>query len=145
MKRFGLFVLALIGGSLAYCSIPFTQVATITIKVTDQAGGKIDKGARAVFRDEAGREIVTVRSGARGSWGHNLHWWTHSSHRQSLLRPADAKRARSVRVEAKNCQARVAPVLLKRTYQPLSFMPHGGGPAYLHYRFEGSVMLQCAQ
>lgn len=143
MKKIALGLLALIAVSLAYCSVPLTSVATLTIAVTDQSGRKITSGATATYLDGDGATIVTIKNKTRGSWDNNLHWWSHSEHRTSILRPKDAKRAVSVRIEAENCEPATFPVKLNREYEALSFAPHGGGSAYFIFRFETSAMLQC--
>lgn len=128
---------------LAYCSLPLTQVATLTVKVSDQSGRAIKADVEAIYLDAEGREIQRITPRTRGSWDNNLHWWSHSGHDSSLLRPRDARRSHTVRIEAKGCQPASLPVTLERTYEPLSFSPHGGGPAYLIDRFERAVVLRC--
>ena len=105
---------------------------------------KITGEAAATFLDSAGTPIVKITPETRGSWDSNLHWWSHSSHPTSNLRPADAKRATSVLVEAKGCDAATLPVTLEQSYEAISLAPHGGGAAYFIYKFEKSVVLQCS-
>ena len=80
----------------------------------------------------------------RGSWDNHLHWWAHSQHRQSLATPAEARRARLALVRVPECEVAEVPIELSRTYEPLSFAPHGGGPAYLYYQLRagGGVILR---
>lgn len=134
-----LLVLAPVG----FCSLPLTTVALLTVSVTDQHGARIMAGATATYLDAAGKPIVTISSGDPQSWDNNLHWWAHSSHRTSILRPADAKRAVAVEVAAEGCTSIRLPVALARQYEPLSFAPHGGGPAYLIYRYDAEAPLTC--
>lgn len=129
--------------ALAYCALPLTTVSAITLTLEDQAGGRIAGPARASFLDADGREIVAVTLGALPSWDNNIHWWAHSSHDSSLLRPDDARRARSVRIEAAGCAPRELPMQVVGSYVPPSLMPHGGGPAYMLYEFSRTVRLEC--
>lgn len=143
MKKAALALVLLIAASLGYCSLPLRSVALLTIGLTDQGGRPIKAGGKATFLDAKGAEITSIASGEPGSWDNKLHWWAHSHHRTSRLRPDDAKRAVTVRVEATGCVQATAPVSLVRTYEPLSFAPHGGGPAYFIYRFERDLVLTC--
>lgn len=144
MKWFGLSLLLLLVALLGYCSLPLTSVATLTVSVSDQSGKKITSGATATFLDAHGAAITTVASGDAGSWDNSLHWWSHSHHATSRLRPSDARRAAAVRIAATGCEAVTLPVSLQRHYEPLSLMPHGGGPAYLLYTFQGTAVLLCS-
>jgi len=129
--------------SAGYCSLPLSSVALLTVTVTDQTGRGIEAGAASTYLDAAGQPIITVTSDTPSSWGNNLHWWAHSHHPTSLLRPADARRAVEVEVTARGCTPARAPVALVRSYEALSFAPHGGGPAYSIYRYDRQVALQC--
>jgi hypothetical protein len=143
MKKVSLALLALIAGAVAYCSLPLTSVALLTVTVSDQDGRKISSDVTATYLDDAGAAIVTITPDTTGSWDNNLHWWAHSAHATSTLRPEDARRATSVVIEAAGCEAASLPVTLVRNYEPLSFAPHGGGAAYFIYEFEQSVVLHC--
>ena len=142
MKKLLAALLVLIAASIAYVSLPLISVAVLTVTLTDQNGGKITADATATYLDGGGKAIVTIAFGLP-SWDNNLHWWSHSRHAESKLRPDDAKRAVSVRIEAKGCETVTIPVNLERSYEPPSPMPHGGGAAYFIYRFDRSVVLQC--
>jgi hypothetical protein len=142
MKKLLAVVLVLIAVLAAYFGLPLTSVAVLTVTLTDQNGGKITADASATYLDGGGNAIVTIAFGLP-SWDNNLHWWAHSRHPASRLRPEDAKRAVSVRIEAKGCETVTIPVSLERSYEPPSPMPHGGGAAYFIYRFNGSVVLRC--
>ncbi|MBD3678728.1 MAG: hypothetical protein HUJ27_10050 [Rhodobacteraceae bacterium] len=143
MRRFALALLLLLASSVGYCSLPRTSVAVLTITVTDQSGRKIEAGAAAAYFDAVGQPIVTIASDTPSSWSNNLHWWAHSDHRSSTLRPADARRAVEVEVTAQGCDTVRLPVTVMRSYEALSFAPHGGGPAYFIYSFDQQVTLQC--
>jgi hypothetical protein len=137
-------MLAVLTGSIAvYFSLPLTSVALLTLTATDQNGQRISSGAMATFLDRHGLPIAEITSTTPGSWDNNLHWWSHSSHPASKLRPSDAMRASSVKVTASNCKAATSSVKLVRRYEPLSIAPHGGGAAYFIYRFDQNVVLQC--
>lgn len=142
MNKFLAALLVLIAGAVAFFSLPLTSVAVLTVTLTDQNGGKITADATATYLDGGGNAIVTIAFGLP-SWDNNLHWWAHSRHPASRLRPEDAKRAASVRIEAKGCETVTIPVSLERSYEPPSPMPHGGGAAYFIYRFERAVVLRC--
>lgn len=129
--------------SVGYCSLPLSSVAVLTVTVTDQTGRGIEAGASSTYLDAAGQPIATVTSETPSSWGNNLHWWVHSHHPTSLLRPADARRAVAVEVTAPGCATQRLPVALERSYEALSFAPHGGGPAYLIYSYDRQVDLDC--
>ena len=144
MKKALLISLAIVIGLLGYCSYPFVSVSAITLSLVDQAGEPLRGEAEAVFLDAAGKEIVTISDATPGSWEGHLHWWAHSGHRQSLASPAKARRAVAAIVSAPGCAPAKLPIALTRTYEPLSFAPHGGGPAYLLYEFEREVTLSCA-
>ena len=143
MKKLFLVILALISGVVVYVNLPLTSVAILTVTVSDQNGREIASDAAATFLDANGAPIIKITSETSGSWDNNLHWWSHTSHSTSNLRPADAMRATSVRIEANDCDAAKLPVELERTYEPMSIAPHGGGAAYFIYRFGRSVVLQC--
>lgn len=128
---------------VGWCSLPLKQVATLMLTVVDQNGRPITADVAAIYLDADNREIVKITPQSRGSWGNAMIWWAHSTNTQSLLRPADAKRARTARVEKTGCAPASVPVALERIYEPLSFSPHGGGPAHLRYHFEKQVTLQC--
>jgi hypothetical protein len=142
MNKFLAALLVLIAGAVAFFSLPLTSVAVLTVTLTDQNGGKITADATATYLDGGGNAIVTIAFGLP-SWDNNLHWWSHSRHPASRLRPEDAKRAASVRIEAKGCETVTIPVSLERSYEPPSPMPHGGGAAYFIYRFERAVVVRC--
>lgn len=143
MKKLSLAVLILVGGSVALCSLPLTSVAVLTVTLSDQNGDKITTDATATYLDAQDAPIIVITLATRGSWDNNLHWWSHSSHSTSKLRPDDAMRATTVQIEAKACDKAVFDVELDRSYEPLSFAPHGGGGAYFIYRFDREVVLQC--
>ena len=138
-------ILVLIGALVGYCSLPLKSVAVLTVTVVDQDNKKLSKGAKAIYSSSDGTSLVEITSETPGSWDNNLHWWAHSSHKKSLLRPEDARKAASVRIEAQGCEPVHLPVSLNRKYEPLSFEFHGGGPAYLIYRFDAQVKLKCTQ
>jgi hypothetical protein len=143
MRKFWLVLFLLPLGSMAYCSLPLTSVAVLTITLSDQTGGTIEADAAATYLDADGAAIVSITSEMPSSWDNNLHWWSHSKHATSTLRPADAKRAVAVEITAKGCETARIPVALERHYEALSFAPHGGGAAYFIYEFERDVVLQC--
>jgi hypothetical protein len=143
MKKSSIAFILLVSGLLGYCSLPLRSVALLTVGLEDQGGRPIKTGGKATFLDTSGTEITSIASGEPGSWDNKLHWWAHSHHDTSRLRPEDAKRAATVRVEAAGCESTQIPVSLVRTYEPLSFAPHGGGPAHFIYRFERDIVLTC--
>ena len=143
MRKFLLILFAAPLISMGYCSLPLTSVAVLTVTVSDQTGRKIEADATATYRDADGAPIVSITSETPSSWDNNLHWWSHSQHSTSTLRPDDAKRAVEVEVTAQGCEAARVPVALERHYEALSFAPHGGGAAYFIYRFDRDVVLQC--
>ena len=128
---------------VAYCALPLTSVSAITITLEDERGEPIAGNARASFLDGEGRKIVDVVLGELPSWDNNIHWWAHSSHEASLLRPEDARRAESALIEAEGCAPLTLPVELDGSYVPPSIMPHGGGRAYMLYEFSQTVRLEC--
>jgi hypothetical protein len=143
MRKF-LWILVLLAlGSMAYCSLPLTSVAVLTLTLTDQTGAGIETGAAAAYLDADGAPIVTITSETPSSWANSLHWWSHSRHPTSTLRPDDAKRAATVEISAQGCETVTMPVALERKYEPLSFAPHGGGAAYFIYRFDRDVIMEC--
>ena len=142
MKKLLAALLIPIGGAVAYFSLPLTSVAVLTVTLTDQTGRKITADATATYLDGIGSPIVSIAFGLP-SWDNNLHWWAHSRHPASKMRPDDAKRAAAVRIEAKSCETATIPVTLERNYEPFNLMPHGAGAAYFIYRFDGNVFLQC--
>ena len=142
MKKLLAALLVLIAALIVYFSLPLTSVAVLTTTLSDQTGRKITADATATYLDGPGNPIVSITFGLP-SWDNNLHWWAHSRHPASTMRPDDAKRAASVRIEAKGCEATSIPVVLERSYEPPSPMPHGGGAAYFIYRFERAVVLRC--
>jgi hypothetical protein len=139
-KVLALVLLLLIG----YCAVPLTSVSAITIAVEDEAGGKITANAVASFLDSDGRAILDVAVGELPSWDNNIHWWAHSSHETSKLRPEDARRVRTVLISAQNCAPIKLPIELQEQYVPPSLMPHGGGRAYMLYDFTGTARLNCS-
>lgn len=143
MRRLLLVLIGLPALAIGFCSLPLTSVAVLTLTLIDQVGREITAGAEARYLDDQGREIIKISFDAPSSWDNNLHWWAQSEHRQSLLRPEDARRARTVEVTTKNCEPIRLPVNLERVYEPLSFAPHGGGSAYFIYRFQQDVVMQC--
>ena len=143
LRRSLLALSALICGGAAFCSLPLTSVAVLTVVVLDQNNQKITNYVTATFLDHVGKPIVEITPKTPGSWDNNLHWWAHSSHSTSKLRPADAMRAASVLIVADNCDEATLPVKLERTYEPMSLAPHGGGSAYYVYKFDETVVLQC--
>lgn len=143
MRKFLLILFFLPLGGVAYCSLPLTSVAVLTLTLTDQTGRKIGAGAAATYRDAEGAPIVSITFETPSSWVNNLHWWSHSQHRTSTLRPEDARRAVAVEISAEGCETATIPVALERHYEALSFSPHGGGAAYFIYSFDRDVVLQC--
>ncbi len=143
MRKLFLILAFLAVSAVGYCSLPLTSVAVLTVTLTDQTGGKIELGASATFLDAEGSPIATITFETPSSWSNNLHWWAHSDHPASTWRPADARRVATVEIAAKGCETVQLPVVLQRHYEPLSFAPHGGGPAYFIYRYNRSVVLQC--
>jgi hypothetical protein len=143
IRRSLLALSALIGGGAILLSLPLTSVAVLTITVLNQNEQKMTANVTATFLDHHDKPIVEITSKTPGSWDNNLHWWTHSSHSTSKLRPADAMRAASALIQASDCEAATLPIKLKRTYEPMSIAPHGGGAAYFIYKFDQSVILQC--
>jgi len=143
MRKLLLVLLLLTAASVGYCSLPLTSVAVLTVQVTDRQGNRIMADTAATYLDAAGQTIATITPETPGSWDNNLHWWMHSHHRTSTRRPADAERAVAVEVTARGCSTVRLPVALERTYEPLSFSPHGGGPAYFIYRYDGKAVLDC--
>lgn len=139
-KVLALVLLLLIG----YCAVPLTSVSAITIAVEDEKGGKITANAVASFLDSDGRAILDVAVGEPPSWDNNIHWWAHSSHETSKLRPEDARRVKSALISAEGCAPLKLPVELEREYVPPSLMPHGGGRAYMLYDFTGTARLNCS-
>ena len=115
IKRSLLALGALIGGGAVLLSLPLTSVAVLTITVLDQNNQKMTANVTATFLDRHGKPIVNITSKTPGSWDNNLHWWTHSSHSTSKLRPTDAMRAASVLIQASDCDAATLPIKLKRT------------------------------
>lgn len=143
MRKRALIPIAAIVLLLGYCALPLTTVSAITLTLEDEQGGKVAGPARALFLDADGREIVAIALGEQPSWDNNIHWWAHSSHEFSRLRPDDARRARSARIEAAGCAPQTVPVELTGSYVPPSPMPHGGGRAYMLYEFTRTVRLDC--
>lgn len=141
MKKVLALVLLLLVG---YCAVPLTSVSAITIAVEDEKGGKITANAVASFLDSDGRAILDVAVGEPPSWDNNIHWWAHSSHETSKLRPEDARRVKSALISAEGCAPLKLPVELEREYVPPSLMPHGGGRAYMLYDFTGTARLNCS-
>jgi hypothetical protein len=126
-----------------YCALPLTSVSVITIALEDGSGEQIIENAKAEFRDADGKPIVEVALGAPPSWSNNIHWWAHSSNPESVLRPADARRAASAVIEAQGCAPLTLPIELERQYVPPSLSPHGGGRAYMLYEFRATARLDC--
>ena len=143
MRKFLLILFLGPVSATAYCSLPVTSVAVLTLTLSDQTGRKIVADAAATYRDADGAPIVSITFETPSSWDNNLHWWSHSQHATSTLRPDDAKRAASVEISAKGCETATILVALERHYEALSFAPHGGGAAYFIYRFDRDVVLQC--
>ena len=143
IKRPLLLLGALMIGATIWLCLPLTSVAVLTISVFDQNNRKMTSNVTATFLDRRGEHIVRITSKTPGSWDNNLHWWTHSSHATSKLRPADARRTASVLIEADDCNSTTLPINLTRTYEPMSIAPHGGGAAYFIYKFDQSVNLKC--
>jgi hypothetical protein len=152
----------LIAASVGYCSLPLTSYAILIVSVTNQNAPPIPANRSAsdavranlksepsmadltaTYLDRTGTPIVTITPKSIGSWGNNLQWYTHSSNSNSIKRPEDAQQAVAVRIEAKGCDPQTIPVKLDRTYIPLSFSPHGGGPASIYFKFNGAAVLTC--
>ena len=143
MKKISIVLLALVGAIVGFLCLPLRSVVLLTVTVSDQNGQKVTGDVAATYFDAEGKPIAKITPYTKGSWDNNLHWWAHSSHFASNLRPVDAKRATSVLIEAKDCDGVTLPVRLERKYEPMGITPHGGGPAYFIYRFEQPVVLQC--
>ena len=126
-----------------YCALPLTSVSVITIALEDNNGRRITGNAKAMFRDADGKPIVEIALGAPPSWSNNIHWWAHSSNSESVLRPADARRATSAVIEAQGCAPLTLPIELQRQYVPPSLAPHGGGRAYMLDEFRATARLDC--
>jgi len=126
-----------------YCSLPLTSVAVLTVTITDESGRGIAAGSTASYLDAEGGVIATITPETPGSWDNNLHWWVHSSHPTSTLRPKDALRAVAVEIGSPGCAPARLPVVLERDYEPPSLAPHGGGPAHFIYRYDAEVVLDC--
>jgi len=140
MALFALLVSLLAG----YCALPLTSVSVITIMLEDNNGKQITENAKATFRDADGKAIVEIALGAPPSWSNNIHWWAHSSNSESVLRPADARRAVTAVIEAQGCAPLTLPIELQRRYVPPSLAPHGGGRAYRLDEFSATVRLDCS-
>lgn len=140
MKKVLALLLCLLVG---YCALPFTSVSSITIALEDQRGAKITTDGRALFQDADGRAIVEIALGEPQSWDNNIHWWAHSNHETSTLRPRNARRATRVAISARGCTPLVLPIALQGRYVPPSLAPHGGGRAYMLYEFKGTARLNC--
>jgi hypothetical protein len=143
LRKIFAFVALLLCLLLGYCALPLTSVSAITIAVEDQNGGRITANARASFLDADGRAIVEVALGELPSWDNNIHWWAHSSHAESKLRPEDARRAASAVISAQGCAPLTLPIALHGRYVPPSLSPHGGCRAYMLYEFNGTARLVC--
>jgi hypothetical protein len=144
LKRFAAVFALLLCLLAGYCALPLTSVSAITLALENQGGRKIVSNARAAFLDVDGHEIVEVALGELPSWDNNIHWWAHSSHEASKLRPEDARRARSVVISAQGCAPLTLPIKLDGRYIPPSLSPHGGGRAYMLYEFNGTARLDCS-
>ena len=144
LKRFATFLALLLCLLAGYCALPLTSVSAITLVLENQGGKKIVSNARAAFLDVDGWEIVEIDLGEPPSWDNNIHWWAHSSHETSKLRPEDARRARSAVVSAQGCAPITLPIKLDGRYVPPSLSPHGGGRAYMLYEFNGTARLDCS-
>ncbi len=142
-KKISLGLALLIGASVGYCSLPLTSYAVLIVAVTDQHARPMTADVSAIFLDRTGAPIVTITPQTVGSWANNLQWYTHSSNSNSIKRPEDAQQAVAVRIEAQGCDPITLPVELSRTHVPLSFSPHGGGPASTYYKFNGAAVLTC--
>lgn len=142
MKK-ALAIILVLSLAVGYCALPLRSVSTITLTLVDQDGTPIETNAHARFRDAENRDIVDIALGRLPSWQNNIHWWAHSDHEASTLRPDDARRARSALVEAAGCAPVTLPIALAGTYVPPSPMPHGGGSAYMLYEFAATVRLEC--
>jgi hypothetical protein len=143
LKKILVFPLCFLGLLVGYCALPLTSVSSVTIALEDQNGRKITANARASFLDSNGRAIVEVVLGELPSWDNNIHWWAHSSHETSKLRPEDARRAKSVVISAQECAPFTLPIELQGQYVPPSLSPHGGGRAYMLYEFSETARLNC--
>lgn len=143
MKQIAAILALLLCLAAGYCALPLTSVSAITIALEDRGGRKITADARASFLDADGRAIVEVALGALPSWDNNIHWWAHSSHGASILRPEDARRASGVLISAQGCSPLTLPVELQGRYVPPSLSPHGGGRAYMLYEFSATARLDC--
>jgi hypothetical protein len=143
LTRIAAFFAVLLCLLAGYCALPLTSVSAITVALESQGGRKIVSNARAAFLDADGREIVEIALGEPPSWHNNIHWWAHSSHETSKLRPEDARRARSAVISAEGCAPLSLPIELAGRYVPPSLSPHGGGRAYMLYEFNGTARLDC--
>lgn len=143
MKKIAALLALLLCLLVGYCALPLTSVSVITIALEDGSGQQVTENAKATFRDADGKAIVEIALNAPPSWSNNIHWWAHSSNPESVLRPADARRATSAVIEAQGCAPLTLPIELRRQYVPPSLSPHGGGKAYMLYEFRDVVRLQC--
>lgn len=143
MKKIIGLVAALLCLPVGFCALPLTSVTTITIALEDRNGRSLTENAHASFLDSAGREIVDIALGAPPSWANNIHWWAHSSHETSVMRPEDARRARRVLISAQGCAPLTLSIELQGRYVPPSLLPHGGGRAYMLYEYSGTARLDC--
>jgi len=129
----------------AYCALPLKSVAALTLTVTDRNGAPLKDGVTAAFFDAEGNSLAVIATGTPPSWENNIHWWAHSRYPgKSIGHPRDAKRAVRAVLNAPGCAPLEVPVHVETVYEALSFAPHGGGPAYMYYRFEKTVQMDCA-
>ena len=143
MKKIAALIALLLCLLVGYCALPLTSVSVITIALEDDSGKQITENAKATFLDADGKAIVEIALGAPPSWSNNIHWWAHSSNPESVLRPADARRAASAVIEAQGCAPLTLPIELERQYVPPSLSPHGGGRAYMLDEFRATARLDC--
>jgi hypothetical protein len=143
LKKIAVLLALLLCLLVGYCAVPLTSVAVITIALEDNNGRQITENAKATFLDAGSKAIVEIALGAPPSWSNNIHWWSHSSNPESVLRPEDARRAASAVISAEGCAPVTLPIQLQRHYVPPSLSPHGGGPAYMLYEYRAPARLDC--
>jgi len=129
---------------VGYCALPLTSVVSIIIHLTDQNGKPVQSKSTGKFLDGAGKTVTEIEGKRFVMEDFAIQWWASSRYpQQSHLTPDDALRVKSVEIAAEGCKPQSLPVTLTQEYNGLSFMPHGGGPAYMYYTFEPTVKLEC--
>lgn len=132
---------------IAYCSIPFHDVFSISLEVSKNDGKNIDGSLKAVFLDKNNKEITTINSKHPESSSALLVWWVHSKYpeKSNNISPDHALKAVRVVISAKNCTDKEIPLNVISDFEPLSFSPHGGGPAYMYHHLNQKIILDCSE